>query len=112
VAVSPVVYSAALADRSDHEPPHPERTELTTDGSAATYSVTAPTGTASNGLPLSLTWPQPTTAGAAATMLLITAPPPYDALPEHALLPSYRPPVPFAAGPHGAPTSRLRTRSA
>jgi hypothetical protein len=67
----------------DHQPPHREGPELTRDGSAATYAVTAPTARA-----------------------LAVPPPRWSAealgLPGHAVLPQYPP-----QGPHAAPTHRV-----
>jgi hypothetical protein len=82
IVVSPVP-APSLPVPGDHEPPHPEGPELTRDGSAATYAVTAPTARA-------LAVPPP------------LWPPEALGLPEHAVLPRYFP----LPGPHAAPTHR------
>lgn len=68
----------------DHQPPHYEGPELTRDGSAATYAVTAPTAR-----PLAVPPPRSTAEALG--------------LPEHAMLPPYS----ALRGPHAAPTHRV-----
>jgi hypothetical protein len=89
------------ADHGEHEPPHPAEAVLTADGSAATYSATAPTARVYDGLPSA--WP--VSSGAAPTM--VTGPA-HDihGMPPHAMLPPYgQPRIMPATGPHGAATS-------
>ena len=69
------------AEPGDHDPPHTEGPELTRDGSARTYAVTAPTASALSVPPPR--WPTATFG-----------------LPDHAVLPPYS----SAPGPHAAPT--------
>jgi hypothetical protein len=66
---------------ADHDPPHAEGLELTRDGSAPTYAMTAPTSSALSVPPPR--WPTATFG-----------------FPNHALLPLYS----STAGPHAAPT--------
>ena len=69
------------AEPGDHDPPHTEGAQLTRDGSAWTYAVTAPTASALSVPPPR--WPTATFG-----------------LPDHAVLPPYS----SAPGPHAAQT--------